>query len=134
MQLLFNQAGYATERKNVPQSRGIKKADLHVKDFRLEGIRDVIIDVTLRSEFHGSCIDSPRNGVASYADPNGVIDAAVKAKVDNSRRKSPLILPEVVMTAGRKKCFERRVRLFIMQHAKGTYKTKTLGSLLGSLY
>ena len=102
----------------------MKKADLHVKDFRLEGIRDV----TLRGEFHGSCIDSPRNGVASYADPNGVIDAAVKAKVDNSRRKSPLILPEVVMTAGRKKCFERRVRLFIMQHAKGTYKTKTLGS------
>ena len=34
---LFNQAGYTTERKNVPHSRGMKKADLHVKDFRLEG-------------------------------------------------------------------------------------------------
>ena len=34
---LFNQAGYTTERKNVPQSSGMKKADLHVKDFRLEG-------------------------------------------------------------------------------------------------
>ena len=42
VQRLFNQAGYATERKNVPNSRGMKKADLHVKDFRLEGIRDVI--------------------------------------------------------------------------------------------
>jgi hypothetical protein len=42
VQRLFNQAGYATERKNVPHSRGMKKADLHVKDFRLEGIRDVI--------------------------------------------------------------------------------------------
>ena len=41
VQRLFNQAGYATERKNVPHSRGMKKADLHVKDFRLEGIRDV---------------------------------------------------------------------------------------------
>ncbi len=64
MQLLFNHAGYATERKNVPHSRGIKKADLHVKDFRLEGIRDVIIDVTLRGEFHGSFIDPARNGEA----------------------------------------------------------------------
>ena len=40
VQRLFNQAGYATERKNVPHSRRMKKADLHVKDFRLEGIRD----------------------------------------------------------------------------------------------
>jgi hypothetical protein len=39
----------------------MKKADLHVQDFRLEGIRDVI-DVTLRGEFHGSCIDPARNG------------------------------------------------------------------------
>jgi len=51
VQRVFNQAGYATERKNVPHSRGMKKADLHVKDFRLEGIRDVI-NVTLRGEFH----------------------------------------------------------------------------------
>ncbi len=34
-------------------------------------------------EFHGSCIDPARNGEASYADPNGAIDAAVKAKLDN---------------------------------------------------
>ena len=55
----------------------MKKADLHVKNFRLEGIWDVI-NVTLRGEFHGSCIDPARNGEASYADPNGAIDAAVK--------------------------------------------------------
>jgi hypothetical protein len=60
VQRLFNQAGYATDHKNAPHSRGMKKADLHVKDFRLEGIRDVIIDVTLRGEFHGSCIDRHR--------------------------------------------------------------------------
>jgi hypothetical protein len=77
VQRLFNQVGYATERKNVTHSRGMKKADLHVKDFQLESIQDVI-DVTLRSEFHGSCIDPARNGEASYADPNGVIDAASK--------------------------------------------------------
>jgi hypothetical protein len=52
VQRLFNQAGYATERKNVPHSWGMKKADLHVKDFRFEGIRDV--DVTLSGEFESS--------------------------------------------------------------------------------
>jgi hypothetical protein len=52
----------------------MRKADLQVKDFRMEGIRDVI-DVTLRGEFHGSCNDPARNGEASYADPNGAIDA-----------------------------------------------------------
>jgi hypothetical protein len=105
VQRLFNQAGFATERKNVPHSRGMKKADLHVKDFRLEGIRDVIIDVTLRGEFHGSCIDPARNGEASYADPNGAIDAAVKAKLDNYQHdyseRNFLFLPAVMTTSGR---------------------------------
>ena len=83
----------------------MKKADLHVKDFRLEGIRDVIIDVTLRSEFYGSCIDSARNRVASYADPNGAIDAAVKAKLDNYQHdyseRNFHFHPAVMMTTGR---------------------------------
>jgi hypothetical protein len=38
----------------VPHSRGLKKADLVIKDFRLAGVRNVIIDVTLRHEFHVS--------------------------------------------------------------------------------
>jgi hypothetical protein len=48
VQRLFNQAGFATERKNVPRSRGMKKADLHIKDFGLEGIRNVIRRDTAR--------------------------------------------------------------------------------------
>jgi hypothetical protein len=83
----------------------MKKADLHVKDFRLEGIRDVIIDVTLRGEFHGSCIDPARNGEALYTYPNGVIDAAVKAKLDNYQHdyneRNFLFLPAVMTTSGR---------------------------------
>jgi hypothetical protein len=48
VQQLFTQVGYATDRKNVPHSRGMKKADLHVKDFLLEGIRNVIRRDTAR--------------------------------------------------------------------------------------
>ena len=40
-----------------PHSRGLKKADLVVKDFRLAGIRDLIINVSLRHEFHGASAD-----------------------------------------------------------------------------
>jgi hypothetical protein len=61
--------------------------------------------VTLRSEFHGSCIDPARNGEASYADPNGAIDAAVKAKLDNYQHdyseRNFLFLPAVMTTSGR---------------------------------
>jgi hypothetical protein len=38
LQRLFTKAGYRTERKHVPHSRGLKKkADLWIKDFQLEG-------------------------------------------------------------------------------------------------
>ena len=83
VQRLFTTAGYKTDRKHVPHSRGLKKADLVVKDFRLAGIRDLIIDVSLRHEFHGACTDPVRNGEASHADANSALDAAVKAKLDN---------------------------------------------------
>ena len=54
VQQCFQQGGYVTERKHVPHSRGLKKADLWVKDFQLAGVRHVVIDTTLRHEFHGN--------------------------------------------------------------------------------
>jgi len=91
----------------MPHSRGLKKADLVVKDFWLAGVRDVIIDVSLSNEFHGSCADPMRNGKASHADSdiNGALDAAVKVKLDNYQRdyneRNFLFLPAVMTTSGR---------------------------------
>jgi len=51
--------------------------------FRLAGIRDLIIDESLRHEFHGSCVDPMRIGEASHAEANDALDAVVKAKLDN---------------------------------------------------
>jgi hypothetical protein len=48
-----------------------------IKDFQLADVRNVIIDVTLRHEFHGSRADPQRNGHASHVDVNGALDAAV---------------------------------------------------------
>ena len=47
--------------------------------------------MTLRGEFHGSCIDPARNGEASYANPNGAIDAAVKATNGNVANRAGVL-------------------------------------------
>jgi len=71
------QAGYRTDRKNLPHSHGLKKADLVIKYSRLAGVQNVILDMSLRHEFHGSRADPHRNGEASHADVNSALDAAV---------------------------------------------------------
>jgi len=74
-------------------------------DFQLAGIRDLIIDVSMRHEFHGSCHNHMRNGEASLADANGAIDAAVKAKLESYQHdyneRNVFFLPVVMTTSGR---------------------------------
>ena len=93
VQTIFTKAGYRTDRKNVQHSRGLKKADLVIKDFQLTGVRNVIRVLAPRIPGHAqgvlapripcSCADPQRNGEASHADVNGALDAAVKEKLDN---------------------------------------------------
>ena len=105
LQRLFTKAGYRTDRKHVPHSRGLKKADLLIKDFQLQGVRDVIVDVTCRHEFRGSCANQERNGEPSQLDVNGALDAAVKEKLDHYQHdyneRNFFFLPAVTTTSGR---------------------------------
>jgi hypothetical protein len=97
-QRLFTKAGYRTDRKHVPHSRGLKKADLLIKDFQLEGVWDVIVEVTCRHKFRGSCANQERNGEPSHFDVNGALDAAVKEKLDHYQHdynKRNFFLPTV---------------------------------------
>ena len=80
---LFTKVGYRTDRKHVPHIRRLKKADLLIKDFQLQGVRDVIVDVTCRHEFRGSCANQERNGEPSHLDVNRALDAAVEEKLDH---------------------------------------------------
>jgi hypothetical protein len=71
------------------------KTDLVIKDFQLAGVRNVIIDVTLHHEFHGSCANLERNGEPSHLDDNGTLDA-VKEKLVNYQHdysERQLLLP-----------------------------------------
>jgi hypothetical protein len=105
MQRLFTMAGCRTERKIVPHSRGLKNADLWMEDLQLAGIRNVIVDVTLRHKFHGSCANLECDGEPSYPDVNGALDAAVKEKLDNYQHdyneRNVVSLPAVMTTLGR---------------------------------
>ena len=135
VQRLFTKAGYKTDRKHVPHSRGLKKADLVVKDFSLAGIRDLIIDVSLRHEFHGACADPARNGEASHADANGVLDAAVKAKLDNYQHdyneRNFFFLPAVMSTSGRISGDFLRL-LYILSHRQAQNYFTRMGVLVPS--
>jgi hypothetical protein len=88
----------------VPHRRGLKKADLLIKTFQLQGVRDVIVDVTCRHEFRGSCANQERNGEPSQLDVNGALDAAVKEKLDHYQHdyneRNFFFLPAVTMTSG----------------------------------
>jgi hypothetical protein len=83
LQKIFTKAGFKTDRKQVPHSSGLKKADLWIKDFTLESISDVIIDVTLRHKFHGSSTHLDSNGELTHDDVNGALEAAIKEKLNH---------------------------------------------------
>jgi hypothetical protein len=105
LQKKFTKAGFKTDGKQVPHNRGLKKADLWIKDFTLGGIRDVIIDVTLRHEFHGSSAHLDRNGELTHDDVNGALEAAIKEKLNHYHHdyneRNFLFLPAVMTTSGR---------------------------------
>ena len=71
----------------------------------MEGIRDVIIDVTLRHEFHGSSAHLDRNGELTHDNVNGALEAAIKEKLNHYHHdyneRNFLFLPAVMTASGR---------------------------------
>ena len=56
-------AGYITNRgKRVPTSRSQKRGDLEIKWLQVARISDLVIDVAVVHEFHGSVAQPDRNG------------------------------------------------------------------------
>jgi len=100
----------------VPHIRGLKRADLLIKDFQLQGVRDVIVDVTCRHEFRGSCANQERNGEPSHLDVNRALDAAVKEKLDHYQHdyneRNFLFLPAVTRTRTSGRIIGDFLRLF----------------------
>ena len=135
VQKCFQQAGYVTDSKHVPTSRGRKKADLWVKDFQLAGVRDVVIDTTLRHEFHGNVqaqANLGRNGEPSHQAIDGALDEAVKEKLstymDDYNARNFFFLPAVMTTSGRISGDFLRL-LYILSHRQAAKFFTSLGIL-----
>jgi hypothetical protein len=131
----FQQAGYGTDRKRVPCSRGNKKADLWVKDFQLAGVRDVVIDTTLRHEFHGNVMAQANlghNGEPSHQAVDGALDEAVKEKLatyaNDYNARNFFFLPAVMTTSGRINGDFLRL-LYILSHRQAAKFFTSLGIL-----
>jgi len=73
--------------------------------FQLAGIRDLIVDVRMRHEFHGNVADQHRNGSPTHQDVDGALDAAVKEKLDSYQHdyneRHFFFLPAAMSTSGR---------------------------------
>ena len=71
LQSICQRAGYVATIRNIPESRGQRRADLFVKDIKLAGMQDLVVDVSIIHEFHGDVMqDVRRNGTLCHPDPS----------------------------------------------------------------
>jgi hypothetical protein len=102
-------AGYSTNRgKHVPTSSGNKRGDLEIKRLNVAGTLDIIIDVAVVHEFHGSVAQDDRHGQLRHPNPDKVLINKEVTKVQgNAYRQDYLhnhnktFLPLIMSTSGR---------------------------------
>ena len=127
LQSICQRAGYVATIRNIPESRGQRRADLFVKDIKLAGMQDLVVDVSIIHEFHGDVMqDVRRNGTLCHPDPSSPapLDSKAKQKVlayrDDYRRpdrsdRPKAFLPAIMATSGRIQGELLRL-LFIISH------------------
>jgi len=112
LQRLFTKAGLRTERKHVPHSCGLKKADLWIKDFQLAGVWNGIVAMTLRREFHGSRAPNLHTRGSPHTPTSTAHWMPSSRRFEGKREKGMLIL-------SRPKNKRRRFRISGAQNAVG---------------
>ena len=86
LERICNDAGYATSRKRVLPSEGTRRADLEVRNLRVAGKTDLLIDVTLRHPFIGACSSGHTQGQLRNPDnPDQILESAAADKIRNYR-------------------------------------------------
>ena len=102
-------AGYSTNRgKRVPTSSGQKRGELEIKRLNVAGTSDLVIDVAVVHEFHGSVVQVERHGQLRHPNPDKVlIDKAVTKEQGNAycqdylQNRDKAFLPLIMSTSGR---------------------------------
>ena len=113
VEVLCHQAGLSTEQRNIPtvkkQNGKTGQGDLVIKGANIGGDTNLIIDVSLIHEFGGNHMaDVSLNGALRHAQPDKLLDAAARTKVNRYREAyatrsgvSYAFLPCVISTSGR---------------------------------
>jgi hypothetical protein len=119
-------AGYITNRgKRVPTSRGQKRGVLEIKRLQVAGTLDLVIDVAMVHDFHGSVAQPARHGQPRH--PGQVlIDQAVTKVQGNDYRLDYLhnhnkaFMPLIMSTPGRLHGEFVRI-LYILAHRRDVH-------------
>jgi hypothetical protein len=127
-------AGYITNRgKRVPTSRGQKRGDLEIKRLHVAGTSDLVIDVAMVHEFHGSVAQPARHDQPRYPYPDkSLLDQAVTKVQGNDYRldyfhdRNKAFLPLIMSTSGG--LHGEFVRLlYILAHRRAVHFFDALG-------
>jgi hypothetical protein len=107
LERICNDAGYATTRKRVITSEGTRRADLEVRNIRVAGMTDLLLDVTLRHDFIGAARSGLTQAKLRNPDnPDQILESAAADKVRNyrdpyQRNRQVAFLPACMSTSGR---------------------------------
>jgi hypothetical protein len=107
LERICNDAGYATSRKRVLPSEGTRRADLEVRNIRVVGKTDLLLDVTLRHPFIGAGRSGHTQGQLRNPDyPDQSLESAAADKIRHyrdpyQRNRQVAFLPACMSTSGR---------------------------------
>jgi hypothetical protein len=127
-------ARYSTNSgKRVPTSSGNKRGDLEIKRLNVAGTSDIIINVNVVHEFHGSVAQDERHGQLLHPNPDKVLIVKTVTKVqgnayhqDYLHNHNKAFLPLIMSTSGRLHCEFVRL-LCILAHWRAVRFFEALG-------
>jgi hypothetical protein len=100
-------AGFATTHKQVLTSEGNHRADLEIRNIRVAGQHDLLVDVTIRQNFKGAGHNGLTQGQLRNPDnPDHILESVAADKICNYRDKyrrnrHAAFLPACMSTSGR---------------------------------
>ena len=100
-------AGLATTHKRVLTSEGHHRADLEIRNIRVAGQIDLLVDVTVRHDFKGAGHHGPSQGqLRNPNHPDRILESAANDKIHKyrdtySRNLQVAFLPACMSTSGR---------------------------------
>ena len=107
LERICNDAGFATTHKRVLTSKGHRPADLQIRNIRVAGQNDLLVDVTVRHNFKGTGHNWQTQGQLRNPDnPDHIFESAAADKIRNyrdpyQRNRQVAFLPACISTSGR---------------------------------